>query len=60
MNITSIDVTSVSNVKFGDKVIIISDNTNDNNSVENIAKLAQTISWEIFVHLPQHLRRIVV
>lgn len=60
MNITSIDVTSVPNVKFGDKVIIISDNTNDNNSVENIAKLAQTIPWEVFVHIPQHLRRIVI
>lgn len=60
MNITSIDVTSVPNVKFGDKVIIISDNTDDRNSVENIAKLTQTIPWEIFVHIPQHLRRIVI
>lgn len=60
MNITSIDVTSVPYVKFGDKVIIISDNTDDRNSVQNIAKLTQTIPWEIFVHIPQHLRRIVV
>lgn len=60
MNITSIDVTAVLNVKFGDKVIIISDNADDKNSVENIAKLTQTIPWEIFVHIPPHLRRIVI
>lgn len=60
MNITSIDVTAIPNVKFGDKVIIISDNANDRNSVENIAKITKTIPWEIFVHIPQHLRRIVV
>lgn len=60
MNITSVDVTAVPNLKFGDKVIIISNNASDRNSVENIAKLTQTIPWEIFVHIPQHLRRIVV
>lgn len=60
MNITSIDVTHVHNLKLGDKVTIISDKADDKNSVENIAKLTQTIPWEILVHLPQHLRRIVV
>lgn len=60
MNITSIDVSSVPNVKVGDKVLIISDDSHDKNSVENIAKLAGTISWEILVHIPQHLRRVVV
>jgi alanine racemase len=60
MNITSIDVTSVPNVKLGDKVIIISNNKNDKNSVENIAKIAGTIPWEILVHIPQHLRRTVI
>jgi alanine racemase len=57
MNITSIDVTDVPEIKLNDEVILISDNKDDKNSVENIAKLAETIPWEILVHLPQHLRR---
>ncbi|MBI4653139.1 alanine racemase [Candidatus Kuenenbacteria bacterium] len=60
MNITSIDVTSISNIKLGDKVIIISNNKDDKNSIENIAKLTQTIPYEILVHIPQHLHRITV
>ncbi|MCX6796757.1 MAG: alanine racemase [Candidatus Falkowbacteria bacterium] len=60
MNITSIDVTSVPNIKLDDKVIIISRNRDDKNSVESIAKITHTIPYEILVHIPQHLRRIVV
>jgi alanine racemase len=59
MNITSIDVTAVPEIKLNDELILISDNSNDKNSVQNIAKLAETIPWEILVHLPQHLRRTV-
>jgi len=60
MNITSIDVSSISNIKLDDPVIIISDNKEDKNSVENIAKTTQTIPWEILVHISQHLRRIII
>lgn len=60
MNITSVDATSVLNAGLNDEVVIISDHANDKNSVENIARLAQTIPWEIFVRIPQHLRRTVV
>ena len=60
MNITSIDITSVPGAKLGDKVIIISDNNDDKNSVENIAKIAQTIVYEILIHIPQALRRIII
>jgi alanine racemase len=60
MNITSIDVTSISNIKLGDRVVIISDNKNNKNSIENIANLAQTIPYEILVHIPQHLRRVII
>jgi alanine racemase len=59
MNITSMDVTSIPNIKLEDKVVIISDNKNDKNSIENIASLAQTIPYEILVHIPQHLRRVM-
>ncbi len=60
MNITSIDITSVPNTKLGDKVIIISDDANDKNSAENIAKTAQTIVYEILIHISQELRRIII
>jgi alanine racemase len=60
MNITSVDVTTVAGTKLGDSVVVISDNPEDVNSVENIARLSKTIPYEILVHIPQHLRRKVV
>ena len=59
MNISSIDITSASEAKLGSQVVVISHNPQDNNSVENIAKLAHTIPYEILIHIPQHLRRVV-
>jgi alanine racemase len=44
---------------MGSQVTIIGNNPQDDNSVENIAKLAHTIPYEILVHIPQHLRRII-
>jgi alanine racemase len=60
MNITSIDITNVSRVKAGDKVIAISSNSSDPNSIVNIAKTCETISHDILVRIPQHLRRVIV
>lgn len=60
MNISSVEVTDVPGVKVGDEVIIISRNPEDENSVENIAKSCGTVHYEILVHIPQHLRRIIV
>jgi alanine racemase len=60
MNISSVEVTDVPGVKVGDEVIIISRNPNDENSVENIAKMCGTVHYEILVHIPQHLRRIIM
>jgi alanine racemase len=59
MNITSIDVTDI-NCKAGDKVTVIDDNPNSENSVFKIANKANTIPYEILVHIPQHLRREVI
>jgi alanine racemase len=59
MNISSIDITSAPEAKLDSRVVVISHNSQDNNSVENIAKLAHTIPYEILVHIPQHLRRVV-
>lgn len=60
MNITVIDVSAVPAVKMGDSVVIISDDPQAPNSVANLAVLAGTIPYEILVHVPAHLRRVVV
>ena len=60
MNMSSIDVSEVPNVKLEDEVIIISKNPEDKNSVENIAKQCDCIPYEILVRIPQHLRRTVL
>lgn len=60
MNMTSIDITSLPETKFGDEVIIISNNKNDLNSAEQMAKLTNTTPYEILARVPQHLRRTIV
>ena len=59
MNITSFDVTKIKNTKIGEKVVAISDNPEDKNSVLNISKICETIPYVILVNIPAHLRRIV-
>ncbi len=59
MNITSIDVTNVPNVKLDDEVVVISNEPGTPTSIENIAKICSTIPYEILVHIPAHLRRVV-
>jgi len=59
MNITTIDVSSVPQVKLGDIVTIISNDDSSPISVSNIAKICQTIPYEVLVHIPSHLRRIL-
>ena len=60
MNITSIDISEIENIKIGDEVVIISSNAVDKNSAENNAKICETIPYEILVDIPQHLKREVV
>jgi alanine racemase len=60
MNITTIDVSDTSNPKIGDEVIVISNNSNDKNSIQSIAKIIETIPYEIVVYIPEHLKRVVV
>lgn len=57
MNITSVDITSLSNAKVGDKVIIFSQNNDDKNSITNSAKMAHTIPYELLVHFPESTKR---
>ena len=59
MNITVIDLTGIPEPKIGDEVVVISGLSNDSNSAVNIAKICNTAVYEILVHIPQHLRRVV-
>jgi len=60
MNISEIDVTKVPNIKVGDPVTLISCQKGDPNSAQALAKLCDTIPYDILVHIPQHLRRTVM
>lgn len=60
MNMSSIDVSNVPNVKLEDEVIVISSSKEDQNSVENFAKICGCIPYEILVHIPSNLRRVIV
>jgi alanine racemase len=59
MNITTIDVSAVPEIKLGDTVTIISDDNASPISVSNIATTCQTIPYEILIHIPAHLRRVI-
>ncbi len=61
MNITSIDVTDVDPpVLIGEEVVVISNKREDPNSCESMARQCATIPYEILIHIPSSLRRIVV
>lgn len=60
MNISTIDVSRVPNLKIGDGVVIISNNPISKNSIQSMAKITQTIPYEIVIYIPEHLRRVVV
>ena len=59
MNITVIDVTHVPGLKIGMKVTAISDDAEDPNSIAHMAKKCKTIPYEIAVHIPGQLKRVV-
>ena len=59
MNMSSIDVTEVKDVSVGDRVCVISREAGAPNSIAQMAKLSQTTPYDLFAHLPQHLRRTV-
>ncbi len=59
MNITTIDINNIKETRIGDKVTIISRNEKDRNSVKNISKETGTITYDITVHIPASLKRVV-
>jgi alanine racemase len=60
MNITTVDISHVPNVKVGSPVTVISNNPSLGNSIHGMAERGHTIGYEIAVHIPGHLRRVVV
>ncbi len=60
MNMCSVDVTAALDVKLEDEVQIISPNSQDKNSIESIIKICGTSRYEVAIHFPQHLKRIIV
>jgi alanine racemase len=60
MNITTIDTTEVKDAKVGDEVIIFSNSPTDLNSIDNTAKICNTISYDLLVHLASSTKRKVI
>lgn len=60
MNITTVDVSDIKEVHIGSPITLVSNETKDPNSILNIAKTAETISYEIACHIPSHLKRVIV
>lgn len=60
MNMTTVDVTDMPLLRPEEPVMVISSRPEDRNSIEQIARICGCIPYEILVHIPQHLRRMVV
>lgn len=60
MNITTVDISECKNLRIGEPVLAISSRPEDTNAVRHIAKICKCIPYEVLVHIPQNLRRIVV
>jgi alanine racemase len=60
MDQMTVDVTDILDVKVGDEVEIISNNSEAPNCVENLARLADTIPYEITCHLGHNMRHVLV
>lgn len=58
MNITAIDLTDI-DTKVNNEVTIYSNNSEAINSIDNCAKLCDTISYELLVHINASTKRIV-
>jgi alanine racemase len=60
MNITTVEVSSVQNAVVGQQVLVYSNTEDDKNSVENAAKLSETIPYDLLVHLAPSTRRSLI
>jgi alanine racemase len=60
MDLTIIDLTDIPQAQVGDQVEIISNDPAAPNSVENLAKIAGTIPYELTCRLGNRVRRKLV
>lgn len=60
MNVSTIDLTNVKKPFVGQEVVIFSDNPKDKNSVFNITKICQTVSYDILARLEESTKRVLV
>jgi alanine racemase len=60
MNIITVDVSSVPDAKIGMPVTVISDRIDDPNSIQSIARISKTNTYEIAVKIPAQLKRVLV
>ncbi len=60
MDVTAIDLTEIPQVQGGDEAILLDSDPLSPASVYELAKLAQTIPYEIFCRIGQRIRRVLV
>lgn len=60
MNMSSIDISNVSDARLEQPVLAISKNPGDPNSPENMAQICNSIVYEILVKIPASLKRTVI
>ena len=60
MNITIIDVSKIKNAKVGQIVTVYSNDPEAKNSIQNSAKICNTIPYELLVHLASSTKRVLV
>ena len=60
MNFTMFDVSHLDRVEVGDVATLISANPESGCSVDDLAKIADTINYEVTTLLPEHLPKILV
>lgn len=60
MNMLTLDVSCVPHISENMQVIVVSNDRNKKNSLEQAARLCETIPYDFLVHIPQHLRRTIV
>lgn len=59
MNMTTIDITGLPNPSVGETVILYSSHASDPNSIANAAVRIHTIPYDLLVHIPQSIKRVI-
>ncbi len=60
MDMTSVDVTDIKNIKIGDEVVLIGKSRALFNSADDLAKFGNTINYEILTRINPLIKRVVI